>query len=71
MPTLVERLVIDMGQGSYGITLPKAWVRYFGIKPGDKLEVVPNGELRVCPKENGGPPEMIFDTGDIPEAESV
>ncbi len=50
MPTLVERSVIDMGQGSYVITLPKAWVRYFGIKPGDKLQVVTNGELRVYPK---------------------
>ncbi len=50
MPTLIIRLVIDMGQDSYVITLPKAWVRYFGIKPGDKLEVVTNGELRVRPK---------------------
>jgi len=50
MPTLVERSVIDMGQGSYVMTLPRAWVRYFGIKPGDKLEVVTNGELRVRPK---------------------
>lgn len=50
MPTLMERSVIDMRQGSYVITLPKAWVRYFGIKPGDKLEVITNGELRVRPK---------------------
>lgn len=50
MPTLTERSVIDLRQGSYAITLPKAWVRYFGIRPGDKLEVVTNGELRVHPK---------------------
>ena len=47
MPTLVERTVIDMGQGSYIITLPKPWLRYFGIRPGDKLEVVTNGDLII------------------------
>jgi len=51
VPTLTERSVIDMGQGSYIITLPKAWVRYFGIKPGDKLEVITNGDLIIRPKK--------------------
>jgi len=48
---LVERSVIDMGQGSYIITLPKPWVRYFGIKPGEKLEVISNGELIIRRKK--------------------
>jgi len=52
MPNLVERSVIDMGQGSYIITLPKPWVRYFGIKPGEKLEVISNGELIIRRKKN-------------------
>jgi AbrB family looped-hinge helix DNA binding protein len=47
MPTLQLRSVIDMGQGSYVITLPKPWLRYFGIRPGDKLEIETNGELIV------------------------
>lgn len=47
MPTLVERTVIDMGQGSYIITLPKPWLRYFGIQPGDKLEIETNGDLII------------------------
>ncbi len=47
MPTLTERSVIDMGQGSYIITLLKAWLRYFGIKPGDKLEVTTNDDLII------------------------
>jgi len=51
MPTLVERSVIDMGQGSYVITLPKPWVRYFDIRPGDKLEVISNGELIIRRKK--------------------
>ena len=51
MPNLVERSVIDMGQGSYIITLPKPWVRYFGIKPGEKLEIISNGELIIRRKK--------------------
>lgn len=47
MPTLTERSVIDMGQGSYIVTLPKYWIRYYGIKPGDKLEVITNGDLTI------------------------
>lgn len=47
MPTLVERTVIDMGQGSYIITLPKPWLRYFGIRPGDKLEIETDGDLII------------------------
>ena len=53
MPTLTERSVIDMRQGSYIITLPKAWVRYFGIKPGDKLQVIANGDLIIRPHQKG------------------
>lgn len=47
MPTLVERTVIDMGQGSYIITLPKPWLRYFKIQPGDKLEIETDGDLII------------------------
>ena len=54
MPTLVERSVIDMGQGSYIITLPKAWVRYYRIRPGDKLEVISDGELIIRVKRRRG-----------------
>lgn len=54
MPTLVERSVINLGQGSYVITLPKGWLRYFGIKPGDRLEVVSDGELVIRPPKRKG-----------------
>lgn len=47
MPTLVERSVINLGQGSCVITLPKPWLRYFGIEPGDKLEVVTDHDLII------------------------
>ncbi|MDP3955159.1 MAG: AbrB/MazE/SpoVT family DNA-binding domain-containing protein [bacterium] len=49
MPTLVERSVINVGQGSYVITLPKPWLRYFDIKPDDKREIIISRELRIRP----------------------
>ncbi len=49
MPSSYLRKIIDMRKGSCVITLPKAWLRYFGLKPGDKLEVIANGELTIHP----------------------
>jgi bifunctional DNA-binding transcriptional regulator/antitoxin component of YhaV-PrlF toxin-antitoxin module len=49
VPTLTKRSVIDMGQGSYIITLPKSWVRYYQLEPGDRLEVIADGNLRIWP----------------------
>ncbi|MEK7848504.1 MAG: AbrB/MazE/SpoVT family DNA-binding domain-containing protein [Chloroflexota bacterium] len=49
MPTETVRSIIDLGQGSVVITLPKAWVRYYGLRPGDKVLVVTNGKLVVKP----------------------
>ena len=47
MPMSTIRTVIDMKQGSYLITLPKQWVRYMRIQPGDKLEVTIRDHLTV------------------------
>lgn len=47
MPSETVRSVIDMGQGSFVITLPIAWVRYHRLQPGDKVLVVTNGGLKV------------------------
>jgi len=47
MPTLVEQTVIDVGQGRCIITLPKPWFRYFGIQPGDKLEIETDEDLII------------------------
>lgn len=49
MPTEYERRVIDMRQGSYVMTLPKPWIRYYGLKPGDRLILTINGDLTVRP----------------------
>jgi AbrB family looped-hinge helix DNA binding protein len=50
MPCLSERTVIDLGQGSWVVCLPKAWFRYYGLKPGDKVEVISNDEITIRPK---------------------
>ena len=35
--------------GSVALTLPKGWLNYFGLKPGDEVEVVANGNLVIRP----------------------
>ena len=50
MPTLTLRKLIRFGQNGLIITVPKGWVRYYGLKAGDRLEVIANGELTVRPK---------------------
>jgi len=39
MPTLVERSLFKIG-GGFAITLPKPWIRFYKLKPGDKLEII-------------------------------
>lgn len=50
MPTLVERSLFKIG-GAFAITLPKPWVRYYELKPGDKLEIITNNDLVVRVKK--------------------
>jgi AbrB family looped-hinge helix DNA binding protein len=45
-----ERTVSKVGGSSLMVTLPKGWIRYMGIKPGDKVEVITNGEVIIRPK---------------------
>jgi SpoVT / AbrB like domain. len=47
MPILVERKLFRIGEGGVAITLPKAWINYNRLKPGDTVEVVVNGDLTV------------------------
>jgi bifunctional DNA-binding transcriptional regulator/antitoxin component of YhaV-PrlF toxin-antitoxin module len=54
MPCLTERTVLDLRQGSYAVCLPRAWFRYYGLKPGDKVDVIANGEITIRPKQKQG-----------------
>lgn len=51
MPTLTLRKLIKFGDGGVVITLPKAWIRYYGLRAGDKLEVIADGELIIRPEK--------------------
>ena len=52
MPIIVERKLFPIGEGGVAITLPKAWINYNRLKPGDTVEVIVNDGLtiRVKPK---------------------
>ena len=49
MPTLTRRKLIRMGDGGLVVTVPKAWRDFYGLKAGDVVVVVANGELRISP----------------------
>ncbi len=47
MPIKVERILFRIGEGSLAVTLPKAWVIYNRLKPGDRVEVIVNDGVTV------------------------
>ena len=47
MPIQVERILFRVGEGSLAVTLPKAWVIYNRLKPGDTVEVIANDGVTV------------------------
>lgn len=56
MPTIARRKLIRFGESGLVLTVPKAWARYYDLKPGDRVEVIANGELVIRPewsKEQG------------------
>lgn len=53
MPIKVERTLFKIGEGGFAVTLPKAWIRYYDLKPGDKVEIIANKELIIRVKDKG------------------
>ena len=51
MPIKVERILFRIGEGSLAVTLPKAWVVYNQLKPGDVVEIIVNDGVTVYVKE--------------------
>ena len=49
MPSLTTRKIIKFGKSTLAMTLPKAWVNYFKLKAGDRVEVIANKKLIVRP----------------------
>jgi len=54
MPIKVERILFRVGEGSLAVTLPKAWVVYNRLKPGDTVEVIVNDGVTVHIKKKPG-----------------
>ena len=54
MPIKVERILFRIGEGSLAVTLPKAWVTYNRLKPGDTVEVIANDGVTVHIKKKPG-----------------
>jgi antitoxin component of MazEF toxin-antitoxin module len=59
MPIVVERSLFKIGE-SLAVTLPKAWVRYYRLRPGDLVEITANDEIVIRVKELKE--KFIFDT---------
>ncbi|MFC1991506.1 AbrB/MazE/SpoVT family DNA-binding domain-containing protein [Chloroflexota bacterium] len=47
MPIKVERILFRVGEGSLAVTLPKAWVTYNNLQPGDIVEVIANDGVLI------------------------
>jgi len=54
MPILEERMIYRVGKSSLAITLPRGWLKYFGLEPGDEVEITANGELTIRPLKKQG-----------------
>ena len=61
MAQLVDRVIFRIGEGAVAVTLPIGWIRYAGLKPGDKVEVVINDDyllIRAKKDTPANPPQM-------------
>ena len=58
MPSLMRRKLIAAGDGGLVVTVPKAWWDYYGLKAGDVVIVIADGELRIRPLKKSETIEM-------------
>ena len=47
MPMLVERKLFRIGEGGVAMTIPKAWINYHRLQPGDSVEVIVDGDIII------------------------
>jgi|Deesub1362B_J571_1020462.scaffolds.fasta_scaffold20067_4 phosphate uptake regulator len=60
MPIKVERILFRVGEGSFAVTLPKAWVRYNRLKPGDTVEIIANDNVLIRVKNKPEAQEKCY-----------
>ena len=51
MPLKVERTLFKIGEGSFAVILPKAWITYHRLKPGEMVEIIINDSLTIHAKK--------------------
>jgi len=51
MQIKAERILFKVGEDSFAVTLPKAWIAYQQLKHGDAVEMVVNEEIVIRKKK--------------------
>jgi bifunctional DNA-binding transcriptional regulator/antitoxin component of YhaV-PrlF toxin-antitoxin module len=57
---LVDRVIFRIGEGAVAVTLPIGWIRYAGLKPGDKVEVVINDDYLLIRAKKDNPAANVY-----------
>lgn len=47
MQIKVERTLLKVGEDSFAVTLPKAWISYKQLKHGDVVEIIVNDDITI------------------------
>ncbi len=56
MQITVKRTLFRVGEDSYAVTLPKAWISYKRLKHGDMVEITVNEDIIIRAEEAAGQP---------------
>lgn len=51
MPHKETRKIIKIGETSFAVILPKAWLRYFDLDQNDHVEVISNSNIIIRPQK--------------------
>ena len=54
MQIKVERTLLKVGEDSFAVTLPKAWISYKHLKHGDVVEIIVNDDITIRVKPEPG-----------------
>jgi phosphate uptake regulator len=50
MPSQYTRKLISLGPRALVIQIPTPWIRYYGLRKGDEVDLIVNGEVRIIPR---------------------
>jgi antitoxin component of MazEF toxin-antitoxin module len=54
MQIRVERTLLKVGEDSFAVTLPKAWISYKQLKHGDVVEIIVSDDIAIRAKPGSG-----------------